>query len=360
MLQPIVSIILPVYNTDLFLFDSIKSILNQTYTNFEFIILDDGSTDKSLEIIQSFKDKRIKIIQNSTNLGLIKTLNIGIDLARGKYIARMDADDIAMPKRLEKQIAFLEKNTDYVLVGTMAEIIDEKGRLTGKKIDLPTKYDAIKSRILFQCPFVHPSIMGKTKVFKEFKYKEAYPIAEDLFLWLEIIQKYRVANINESLLKYRVHSKNVSSNKDNFSKKIESTRKIIQKQFTYLGITLNPNEIESHLNLYTIKQSINSKSINNFKLTYQWIEKLLIYNTTKKYFSDDLFIENISLAWYNYILRNISLDGYFFYIKSPLSKNISSIKKKYLLIHTIGNFSTVKPIYLFFKKYVIKVLKFKV
>jgi len=152
----------------------------------------------------------------------------------------------------------------------------------------------------------------------------------------------------------------VSSNKDNFSKKIESTRKIIQKQFTYLGITLNPNEIESHLNLYTIKQSINSKSINNFKLTYQWIEKLLIYNTTKKYFSDDLFIENISLAWYNYILRNISLDGYFFYIKSPLSKNISSIKKKYLLIHTIGNFSTVKPIYLFFKKYVIKVLKFKV
>ena len=113
MKNPLVSILMPVYNSEKYLREAIKSILNQTFTNFELIIINDGSTDNSLKIIKSFKDNRIKIIKNKGNLGLIKTLNKGIDLAQGKYIARMDADDIAMPKRLEKQIAFFNENPDY-------------------------------------------------------------------------------------------------------------------------------------------------------------------------------------------------------------------------------------------------------
>ncbi len=121
-----VSIIMPVYNSSGYLSDAIESILSQTYSDFEFIIIDDASTDNSIEIIYSYHDPRIVLLKNDINLGVTHSLNKGIKHARGKYIARMDADDIALPQRIELQVDFLEKNPEFILVGSFFEVIPEK------------------------------------------------------------------------------------------------------------------------------------------------------------------------------------------------------------------------------------------
>jgi glycosyltransferase involved in cell wall biosynthesis len=358
-----VSIILPVYNAEKYLYQAIKSILTQTYTNFELIIIDDGSTDESLKIIQSFDDERIQIIQNEQNLGLIKTLNKGIDLAKGEYIARMDADDIAMPKRLEKQVAFLEKNIDYGLIGTMAEMINEKGISIGKIHDLPISQEAIKSRILFQCPFIHPTVMGKTSIFKEFKYHENFPIAEDFFLWVKVIEKYKVANLDEVFLQYRVHSTNVSSDDKNFLKKEQSLLQVFTYQFHSLNIQTKPDNIVTHLNLCSIIYAHKKSGLTDYRLVYQWIEYLIAENKKSSLFQPKLFKQNITLIWYRFCLRNAKhtlLNGFSFYLKTPLGKQDNLKNKIILLVHTIGNYPLIKPIYLFMKKYFVRLIKLKI
>ena len=170
--QPLVSVVMPVYNGERFLKDAIESILNQTYKNFEFIIVDDGSTDDSLKIIKEYqkKDKRIRLIENKKNLGQAKSLNKGLSLAKGKYYAKMDSDDIACKKRIEKEVDFLERNNDYVIVGSNLEIIDENNNTIGYRF-YPQKNKEIRKLIIIKSPFAHPSVMIKWQIFLYFPVK---------------------------------------------------------------------------------------------------------------------------------------------------------------------------------------------
>ncbi len=132
--NPKVSVIMSVYNGDKYLREAIESILNQTFTDFEFIIVNDGSTDNSLEIIESYDDERIKTINNKKNIGLTKSLNKALKFAKGKYIARQDADDVSLPNRFEKQVEYLDSHPEVALVGTSVYLIDENGKIIGKRI----------------------------------------------------------------------------------------------------------------------------------------------------------------------------------------------------------------------------------
>jgi glycosyltransferase involved in cell wall biosynthesis len=125
--RPLVSIIIPLYNAELFIADAIDSIINQTYTNWEGIVINDSSTDNSLRIVQSFSDKRIKVVNQARKSGIVNALNAGIRAAGGKYIARMDADDICEPERIETQVKYMEANPEIILSGTRAAVIDSKG-----------------------------------------------------------------------------------------------------------------------------------------------------------------------------------------------------------------------------------------
>ncbi|MFT5919102.1 MAG: glycosyltransferase involved in cell wall biosynthesis, partial [Granulosicoccus sp.] len=140
---PLVTVLLPVYNAEKFLEQAIRSVLDQTFTEFEFLIINDGSTDRSEEIIVSFNDSRIRYIKNETNLKLIKTLNKGIEFASGKYIARMDADDISLPTRFEQQVALLEKQPEIGVCGTNCIIFTTKGE------ESPSQYASDNDEIKF-------------------------------------------------------------------------------------------------------------------------------------------------------------------------------------------------------------------
>lgn len=202
-MKPEVSVVMPIFNQESFLKEAVKSILDQTFKNFEFLVLNDGSTDNSLKIIKSFKDKRIKIFQNKKRQGLARGLNFLIKKAKGEYIARMDGDDISLPGRLRDQVGFLEKNPQIVLVGSWAKIINEKGEVIGE-FKYPTRYAAIRKIILSNNPFIHPSVMFRKKIFKKLGgYDEKLFYSQDYDLFLRLVIKYPCANIPKCLLKVR-------------------------------------------------------------------------------------------------------------------------------------------------------------
>ncbi len=150
-----VTILMPVYNGEKYLKEALESILNQTFTNFEFLIINDASTDNSKNIINSFNDHRIKLIENKENLGLTKSLNKGISISQSEYIARMDADDISLPKRLGIQVKFMDKHPEIGAVGTWAKIIGDKNK---KHIKTYSNFEKIKAVSFFKNIIVHPSV----------------------------------------------------------------------------------------------------------------------------------------------------------------------------------------------------------
>ena len=210
--NPLISVIMPVYNAQKYLGQAIESVLRQTYRNFELIIIDYGSSDDSLKIIKSFSDSRIKIVYHKKNQGIISSLNDGIKESAGKYIARMDADDISLPKRLEKQISFLENNPLVVMCGTWARVINESGKVVDKNIHPPTDGKSIRSYILKHNPFIHPTVMMKKSAFKDSDwYRNKFKHAEDYELWTRIVFLNEVANIPEELLEYRMTKSGITS-----------------------------------------------------------------------------------------------------------------------------------------------------
>lgn len=197
---------MPVYNAEPFLREAIESILNQTYKDFEFIIINDGSTDNSKNIILSYHDKRIRYVENPCNLKLIKTLNKGIDLAQGEYIARMDSDDISLPDRFERQIDIFKHHPDIDFINGRAYDISESGEII-KEWDMPASSQTLRYINLFTTIICHPSVMIKTSLIKQFKYSDA-PDAlhiEDYDLWARLFNAgYKCYSMDPPVLKYRI------------------------------------------------------------------------------------------------------------------------------------------------------------
>lgn len=206
--SPKISVLLPVYNAEKYIKQAIDSILNQTFSDFEFIIINDGSTDNSLSVIKSITDKRIIII-NQKNKGLIASLNYGIDISKGEYIARMDADDIAFPSRFEAQLKLFSENEKLGLCGTSTENF---GALSNKNI-MSSNDQFLKSHLLFGPPFAHPSVMMKRAILVQnnIRYDSNFMHCEDFALWSALKPYCSFSNVAEVLLQYRVHSEQVTN-----------------------------------------------------------------------------------------------------------------------------------------------------
>jgi glycosyltransferase involved in cell wall biosynthesis len=201
---PLISVLFPVYNGGVYLEDAVQSILCQTYENIELIIINDGSFDNSVSIIQKFKDHRIQLY-NQTNQGLAATLNRAIKLAKGEFLARQDADDISFPERFEKQVAFLKSYPSVGMVGTWAEIWD-KNKKTKRSHKHPSENLILKFELLFDSPFVHSSMMIRKNVFDKiglYSTDRLRQPPEDYELWCRVAREFEVANIPEILHIYR-------------------------------------------------------------------------------------------------------------------------------------------------------------
>jgi len=211
--SPMISVVMAVYNGKKFLAEAIESILNQTWTDFEFIIVNDGSRDNSLKIINRYakKDSRIVVISRK-NMGLVQSLNEGIAIAKGEYLARIDADDIALPTRFEKQVEFLKNHPDISILGTFIKPFGDsavKDLVVCENWFNPSlNPENVEATFLDRAAICHPSIMGRTELFKSMQYRDKYYCAEDYDLWLRSLKAgYKIWVLDEILLRYRIHKK---------------------------------------------------------------------------------------------------------------------------------------------------------
>ena len=274
---PLISVILPVYNGAVTLNSAIKSIILQNYENWELIILDDASLDNSLEIMNIFADDRIHIIAGDKNIGLPATLNKGIELAQGEYLARMDQDDIAFPERLSKQVEFLTSNKDIDLIGTAALVFTSNGKISGQ-FPLRTTHEEICQKPLSSFYLPHPTWMGKTEWFRKYKYNVNAVRTEDQDLLLRSYRNSRFACLPKILLGYRqdtVSFKNIYYGRRSYIQSI--FRELIQqKQYVRMSIAISKHIIKliadwfaiylgmkkilhSHRALPTINQKVNTE-----------------------------------------------------------------------------------------------------
>ena len=209
--DPVVSVVMAVYNGEQFLAEAIDSILNQTFHDFEFIIVNDGSTDQTAEILRRYqhRDARVRVLHQE-NRGLVASLNRGCALAGGKYLARMDADDVSLPERLARQIAFMDTHHEIAVLGSAAQAMDIRGNDLGVHHP-PCSQGYLRWRLLFQCPLAHSSTVIRREVFHRVGgYQTSAVHAEDYDLWCRISEVAGIANLPDILLKYRIHNNNIS------------------------------------------------------------------------------------------------------------------------------------------------------
>lgn len=215
-MNPKISVIMSVYNGARYLKEAVDSILNQTFTDFEFLIVNDCSNDNSPQILKEYaeKDNRIKIITNEFNLGLTKNLNKMIRQVKGEYIARFDCDDVSLPTRFEKQVKFLNENPKVALVSSWSSLMDDNGKIFGT-VKYPINNIELKKVLIRYNPFFHPAVMMRKSALDNVGfYNESWRFAQDYELWLRIARKYEIANIPEILLNYRETSCSITGSKN--------------------------------------------------------------------------------------------------------------------------------------------------
>lgn len=246
--SPFVSVLLPVFNGEKYIRKTIESILDQTFDDFEFIIINDCSTDLTEQIILSFTDSRIRYISHTKNMRLIYTLNEGIAIARGKYLARIDADDIAFKERLNEQVQFLEKHPAYVLLGTQIKYI-KHNVIIPENVTYFTDDADLRFAMCFYNPFVHPSVILRLETVRSnnlfFEQKNLH--AEDYAFWIRISKYGKIANLEKVLTYYRIHDNQISVKNASFQKE-QMLR--IQKEYCLECLSsYTLNEIEILFNL---------------------------------------------------------------------------------------------------------------
>lgn len=211
----LVSIIIPLYNREEYIREAIDSLLLQTYENIEIIVVDDCSTDSGVSIVEAYGDKRIKLIKNKENRGISYTRSRGFDIAKGEYIALLDSDDIAMPNRIATQVSYLSDNPLVGVVGSNRVEFSDKEDIRISKHQL--NWEVLKVALLFDMPMTNPSLMMRREVMEEFSYNSKYIVAEDYEFLYRVSKKWRVENIEEPLIRYRIHNNQITKNHDDSS-----------------------------------------------------------------------------------------------------------------------------------------------
>ncbi|MBP7810058.1 MAG: glycosyltransferase family 2 protein [Bacteroidia bacterium] len=325
MSSPLVSVLMPVYNASAYVKEAIESILNQSYQNFEFVIINDGSTDSSEEVVLSVKNEKIKYHKNETNLGLIKTLNKGIDLCKGEYIVRMDADDISLPERIKKQVEFMEANKGVGVCGS-----DHIHFGKGKQIAHSSHHthDLISGWMLFNSSVVHPALIIRTSILKtETPYfNSEFKHVEDYELWSRLIFKSKFADVPETLLKYRIHASQVS--RQYRAEQIENGNKVRKNLLEKAGFKFTDNQLRVHC-LLGSSQII--KSVKDLDALSVWFDELFEQNKKIKFINETTLQSILAKQWYDACgITNLGPKAYFYYFKSHWSNHYAGSRSRLL------------------------------
>ncbi len=309
---------MPVYNAQEYVQQAIESILNQTYGDFEFLIVNDASSDDSRPIITSFADKRIRLIDNETNLGIARSRNRGVELASGEYIALMDSDDISLPQRLATQVAFMERYRECGVCGGWMRTI---GRRSGVIIRYPAECAAIRCAMFFKNKGIaNPTAMLRRRVFERLgiRYNPELRCFSDYDFWVRCLHAIQFANISEVLVEYRLHESNTENRISGFEQK-QTLTNIRRFLLAELGIYPNDQELELHEALCSMKFHSDRTFISAAEA---WLLTIKAGNDARGLYLHSLFAKMLGDRWFGICTRSGHL-GWWVYRKfwqSPFAK----------------------------------------
>ncbi len=312
MSNSLISVILPVYNAAEYLQEAVTSILQQSYSHFELVLINDGSTDNSEKICLAFKDARIVYIKNETNLGLIATLNKGISIAKGTYIARMDADDVALPNRFKEQIEVFQRYSDALIVSSDYYSLNGTKKI---KVFNRNLSDEMKASLLFATCFCHPTVMIKNEFAKlNVWYDATSKHVEDYKLWMDLSFHGKFYNVATPLLLYRSHSQQVSALYN--ETQLKNSNFLRENYLKQLGFLFTEEELRTH-NIIGNNEFITS--LEQLKAIEKWLLSLIQQNTKLKKFEELLFITMIYKFWLDSCGNsNLGYKAFSCYINSSL------------------------------------------
>jgi len=305
--MPAISVLMSVYNGGKYLKESVESILNQTFSDFEFLITDDCSSDDTIKILKEYSDKdsRIRLLLNSENIGLTKSLNRMIDISSGDFVARMDADDVSYSLRFQKQIEYMRTHPDIGVCGTNIEIIN--GNI--KKINTChfLEHDEIKAALLFNNVIPHTAVMIRSELFKEhgFRYNEEFKIIQDYELWERLIKYTRFHVLSETLAMFRILDSGITGKSSKKSNYREDVLKLIYKS-ALSNLELIPSAAEINTHVIVAGNTINH-SLESLMLCEEWLLKLITKNNIMCSYDNDALRKIIHGCWFNLCSRSASI-----------------------------------------------------
>lgn len=317
---PYVTVFIPVYNREKYIHQAISSVLQQEYSDFELLLVDDGSSDKSIEIIQSFNDKRIRLLENAENLGIPKTRNRGIQEAKGHYVAMLDSDDIMLPKRLSYQIKFLEKNLDYAGVGSWSRHIDQEGNVNRKIRTRPIGDKRIKSSLLFHSAIHNRTFTARSSILKNLGYDNKFRRCQDYELLSRIPVEQKLYNLPRVLVHGRKHPDQITSMTTDFGNQMK--KNIAERYLTALGVNFEQLDLDNHIKIARNNSADVDK--NYIDWCEDWLLKLYSANSQNNYFDSKAFSQIIFKMWIKVIYRYRRSSEGINLFKSPLSRHAFS------------------------------------
>jgi len=294
---------MPVRDVEEYVADAVESVLGQTFTDFEFLIIDDQSGDRTVEIVRSFKDARIRLISDGKRRHFAGALNHGFGLACGEYIARMDADDICMPARFERQVSFMSANPEVGICGTWAQTFGLGKRTVFK---MPADWQGIRAASLFDCPFSHPSVVLRRSVVDRYsiRYDGDYYPTEDFELWERIVHEVPCANISEPLVRYRLRDSGMTVG--DWSRMDRQAVRVVRRGLCAMGLEPTDEQAEFHRSVGR-GQSHACRTYGELRCAEEWLAGLLDANAGSRYYDEQALAVCVAEVWFRVCFHSLGL-----------------------------------------------------
>jgi glycosyltransferase involved in cell wall biosynthesis len=322
---------MPVHNGAAYLSDAVDSILRQSLRDFELLIVDDASTDESVAIIERYKDSRIRLLRSMARLRLSGALNLGLENARGDYVARMDADDISLPRRLEIQVRHMNRHPELGMCGSWIRYFGGPSRAVLKR---PSGCEEIRAFTLVDTPFAHPTVMLRRSLMDRhhLRFDSSYYPTEDFELWTRTMRCFPVENLPQVLLRYRVHDQSLTGS--DWSRMDEQAIRVIARQFQALGLETTPDTLRFHRELCMGRVNKSAETLSKADV---WFEHVLAANDQTHFFDPDALSNVLGDVWFRVCMHAAHLGPWVAkrYADSNLVKgNKTKIRNR--LIITLG------------------------
>lgn len=290
---PKVSVFIPVHNREDYICTAVNSILGQTFTDFELLVVDDGSSDATLQRLSRYDDPRLRVESNDTNVGIPASRNRGLALARGEYIALLDSDDYAYPERLARQVAWLDRHPDIAQVGSWCSFMDAAGRPLGKVRRQPLRAEDVHAHMLFHCPVVNRTVMARTAVLREYGYREEFPRCQDYDLHQRLVRRHRLANLGEILVCGREHQGRFTGRTAALGR--ERKMAIYRQMLAQLEVDCSDEDVARHYQL--TRPQVDDQEPDYIDWAEQWLLRLKRANDTRGVYHPAAFRRALAIVW---------------------------------------------------------------